>query len=243
MTDERNSIGVDIKPADQLWLSFEKKDEISGTETESTESVRDRQQMDLVMERDNLKMALQKVIRNGGSPGVDGIKVTELTDYLKREWPKIRRQLEEGKYIPQPVRRATIPKPGGGIRPLGIPTVLDRFIQQALLQVLQKQWDNSFSESSYGFRPNRNAHQAIKQSQRYIKRGYRWVVDMDLEKFFDRVNHDKLMNEVRKKISDRRIEVIIRRYLKAGIQDQGRIIEPKSGDIVLSGMLTTAISM
>ena len=229
MTEEGNSIGADIKPSEQLWLSFEEEDKISGTEAENTESVRGSQQMDLVLGRDNLKTALQKVIRNGGSPGVDGMKVMELTEYLKREWPKFRRQLEEGDYIPRPVRRVSIPKPNGGIRHLGIPTVLDRFIQQALLQVLQKQWDDHFSESSYGFRPRRNAHQAIKQSQRYIKRGYRWVVDIDLEKFFDRVNHDKLMNEVRRKVSDRRIEQLIRRYLKACIQDQDKIFEPDQG--------------
>ena len=174
-------------------------------------------------------MALRKVIRNGGSPGVDGMKVTELTDYLKREWPKIRRQLEAGNYSPRPIRRVSIPKPGGGIRHLGIPTALDRFIQQAILQVLQDQWDSHFSESSYGFRPRRNAHQAIKQSQRYIKRGYSWVVDIDLEKFFDRVNHDKLMNEVRKKVSDHRIEILIRRYLRAGIQTHDKLIEPLLG--------------
>ncbi len=141
MTDERNSIGVYIKPAEQLWLSFEKKDEILDTDAGRTESVRIRQQMDLVLERDNLKKALRKVIRNGGSPGVDGMKVTKLTDYLKREWPKVRRQLESGDYIPHPVKRVSIPKPGGGLRHLGIPTVLDRFIQQAVLQVLQNQWD------------------------------------------------------------------------------------------------------
>lgn len=182
-----------------------------------------------VMERENLKRALRKVIRNGGSPGVDGMKVIELTSYLKREWPKLRRQLEEGSYLPEPVKRVTIPKPGGGQRHLGIPTAVDRFIQQALLQVLQEEWDSSFSESSYGFRPNRNAHQAIRQSQRYIKKGYGWVVDMDLEKFFDRVNHDKLMHEVRKKVSDRRILVLIGRYLKAGIQIHEKLIEPSLG--------------
>ena len=220
---------MDIKPAEQLWLDFKSKSEISDTEPSSIASVSYNQQMDLVLERDNLKAALRKVIRNGGSPGVDGMKVTALTEYLKREWPKLRRQLETGDYIPQPVKRVSIPKPGGGLRHLGIPTALDRFIQQAVLQVLQKRWDDSFSESSYGFRPNRNAHQAIKQSQRYIKQGYRWVVDMDLEKFFDRMNHDKLMNEVRRKISDRRIETLIRRYLKAGIQIHDKLIELSMG--------------
>lgn len=221
--------GIDIKPAEQLWLDFETKAEVSDTETESTESVSNKQQMDLVLERENLKRALQKVIRNGGSPGIDGMKVTDLKDHLKQEWQKIRRQLEDGTYQPQPVRRVSIPKPGGGIRHLGIPTVLDRFIQQAVLQVLQKEWDVSFSESSFGFRPNRNAHQAIKQSQHYIKRGYRWVVDIDLEKFLDRVNHDKLMNEVRRSVSDQRIAYLIRRYLKSEIQTYDKLIEPYLG--------------
>jgi RNA-directed DNA polymerase len=210
-------------------LDFTEKSETSTTDPAEVSSTSDRQQLALVLDRENLKQALRKVIRNGGSPGIDGMKVKELTGYLKREWPNLRNQLESGMYMPQPVKRVSIPKPGGGQRHLGIPTVLDRFIQQAVLQVLQEEWDSSFSESSYGFRPNRNAHQAIRQSKRYIKRGYRWVVDMDLEKFFDRVNHDKLMHEVRRKVSDRRIEGLIRRYLKAGIQIHEKLIEPSLG--------------
>jgi RNA-directed DNA polymerase len=220
---------VDIKPAKQLWLFLAEENKVSTTETKTDSPDSNNQQIEAVLNRENLKNALRKVISNGGSPGIDGMKVSELTPYLKREWPKLREQLLEGKYNPSPVRRVSIPKPGGGIRQLGIPTVLDRFIQQALLQILQQQWDSSFSDSSYGFRPNRNAQQAIRQSQRYVKRRYRWVVDMDLEKFFDQVNHDKLMSEVRKRISDRRIEALIYRYLKAGIQIRDKVYEPVQG--------------
>lgn len=229
MKGERIRRGVDIKPSKQLWLFLEEENKVSTSEAKTDSPENNNQQMEAVLNRENLKIALRKVISNGGSPGIDGMKVSELTPYLKREWPKLRDQLLEGEYKPFPVRRVSIPKPGGGIRQLGIPTVLDRFIQQALLQILQQQWDSSFSDSSYGFRPNRNAHQAIRQSQRYVKRGYRWVVDMDLEKFFDRMNHDKLMSEVRKRVIDRRIEVLIFRYLKAGIQIQKKVYEPEQG--------------
>lgn len=139
--------------------------------------------MERVVERNNLIRALKQVQRNKGNAGIDGMTVDELTHYLKDNWPKIKAQLLQGRYQPQPVRRVQIPKPGGGIRLLGIPTVLDRFIQQALLQVLQAEWDSSFSDHSYGFRPGRSAHQAIKRAQSYIQSGYSWVVDMDLEKF------------------------------------------------------------
>jgi len=189
---------VNNRPAKQMWLPFEIKGELFTLKADTASPVEDEQVMEEVVGRDNLLTALRNVKRNGGSPGIDGMTVEELPDCLERKWPKIRRQLMSGAYEPLPVKRVEIPKPGGGIRQLGIPTVLDRFIQQALLQVLQQDWDDTFSESSYGFRPKRSAHQAIKQSQKYLKQGYGWVVDMDLEKFFDRVNHDKLMSEVRK---------------------------------------------
>ncbi|MBW2594710.1 MAG: group II intron reverse transcriptase/maturase [Deltaproteobacteria bacterium] len=185
--------------------------------------------MEEVVDRDNLLTALRNVKRNGGAPGVDGMTVKELPEYLKRQWPKIRRQLISGTYVPLPVRRVEIPKPGGGIRQLGIPSVLDRFVQQALMQVLQREWDATFSESSYGFRPKRSAHQAIKQSQKYLKEGYRWVVDMDLEKFFDRVNHDKLMSEVRKRVSDRRVNTLILRFLRSGVEHEGELLIMEMG--------------
>src|SRR5499426_2516559 len=162
--------------------------------------------MEEVCERENLKAALRQVRGNQGSPGVDGMTVVGLKDYLKQHWPAIREQLLNGTYEPMPVRRVEIPKPdGGGVRKLGIPSVLDRFIQQAVMQVLQRRWDRTFSDHSYGFRPGRSAHQAVAQAQQYIAEGYGWCVDLDLEKFFDRVNHDKLMGQIAKRVEDKRL--------------------------------------
>ena len=144
--------------------------------------------MEAVCERENLKAALRQVKANKGSPGVDGMTVVGIKDYLKQHWPAIREQLLNGTYEPKPVRRVEIPKPDGGVRKLGIPTVLDRFIQQAVMQVLQRRWDRTFSDHSYGFRPGRSAHQAVAQAQQYIAEGHGWCVDLDLEKFFDRVS-------------------------------------------------------
>jgi RNA-directed DNA polymerase len=220
---------VDIKPAKQLWLPFEIKGGLFTTKADTASPVEDEQLMERVVDRDNLLTALGNVKRNGGSPGIDGMTVEELPEYLKREWRKIRRQLLAGSYVPRPVKRVEIPKPGGGIRQLGIPTVLDRFIQQALLQVLQQDWDKTFSRHSYGFRPGKSAHQAIDQSQRYLKAGYQWVVDMDLEKFFDRVNHDKVMSEVKKRTTDKRVNDLIQRFLRSGISHEGKLIEPEMG--------------
>ena len=220
---------VDIRPAKQLWLPFEIKGGLFTSKADTASPVGDEQLMEKVVDRDNLLTALQNVKRNGGAPGVDGMTVEELPDYLKRKWPKIRGQLMGGTYKPHPVKRKEIPKPGGGIRQLGIPTVLDRFIQQALLQVLQQDWDATFSNSSFGFRPKRSAHQAIKRSQDYLKKGYLWVVDMDLEKFFDRVNHDKVMSEVRKRITDKRVISLILRFLRSGISHEGKLIKPETG--------------
>src|ERR1700735_3512109 len=155
--------------------------------------------MELVCERENLKEALRQVKANKGSPGVDGMTVVRITGYLKQHWPTIREQLLNGTYEPKPVRRVEIPKPDGGVRKLGIPSVLDRFIQQAVMQVLQRQWDRTFSDYSYGFRPGRSAQQAVAQAQQYIAEGHGWCVDLDLEKFFDRVNHDKLMGQIAKR--------------------------------------------
>jgi len=220
---------VNNRPAKQLWLPFEIKGGLFTSKADTASPVEEEQLMEKVVDRDNLLTALRNVKRNGGSPGVDGMTVKELPEYLKRRWPKIRRQLLSGTYVPLPVRRVEIPKPGGGIRQLGIPTVLDRFIQQALLQVLQQDWDTTFSESSYGFRPKRSAHQAIKQSQKYLKKGYQWVVDMDLEKFFDRVNHDKLMSEVQRRVSDRRVNALIRRFLRSGVEHEGKLLITEMG--------------
>lgn len=173
------------------------------------------------LSRENLLVAWKRVKANKGSAGVDGRTVQETGEYLKTAWPEIRQQLLDGSYMPGPVRRVGIPKPGGGTRELGIPTVVDRLIQQALLQVLQPLIDPSFSAHSHGFRPGRSAHGAVLEAQQYVQAGYTTVVDVDLEKFFDRVNHDVLMDRLAKRIADKRVLRLIRRYLKAGILARG----------------------
>jgi group II intron reverse transcriptase/maturase len=185
--------------------------------------------LERVLARPNLQAALKRVRQNKGSPGIDGMTVGELPDYLREHWPMLRERLLASRYQPQPVRRHLIPKSGGGVRELGIPTVLDRFIQQALLQVLQPLIDPSFSRHSYGFRPGRRAHDAIIAAQRYIQGGRRWVVDVDLEKFFDRVNHDVLMGRLAARIADRRVLGLIRRYLEAGMMAHGVVLERHAG--------------
>jgi len=160
--------------------------------------------MEAIVDRDNLRKALARVRRNKGAPGIDGMSVEALALHLKDHWPALRAQLLEGSYKPHPVRRVDIPKASGGTRPLGIPTALDRFIQQAAMQVLQTAWDGTFSASSHGFRPERSAHQAVRAAQEFIASGHRIVVDIDLEKFFDRVNHDILMGLVAKRVTDKR---------------------------------------
>lgn len=185
--------------------------------------------MELVVERQNLQAALRRVKQNKGSPGLDGMTVGELADHLREHWPRIREQLLAGTYQPQPVKRQAIPKSSGGTRELGIPTVLDRFIQQALLQVLQPRFDPSFSDHSYGFRPGRRAHDAVRRAQQYVQGGRRWVVDVDLERFFDRVNHDVLMGRLARRIADRRVLGLIRRYLEAGVLADGVVVERWEG--------------
>jgi RNA-directed DNA polymerase len=179
--------------------------------------------MEVVLDKTNLQAALSRVIANKGAAGVDGMTVDQLSEYLLRSWPTIRQRLLNGHYKPQPVKRVYIPKPDGGERALGIPTVLDRFIQQALLQALSPRWEPTFSDHSYGFRPGRSAHQAVERAQGYITEGHGWVVDIDLEKFFDRVNHDMLMARVMKRISDVRIVKLIRACLNAGVMENGLV--------------------
>lgn len=177
--------------------------------------------MERILGRENLSKALKRVRANKGSPGVDGMGVEDLPEHLRVHWPRIREELLRGTYQPAPVKRVEIPKPGGGTRQLGVPTVLDRFIQQAMHQVLQEEWDPTFSEHSYGFRPGRSAHQAVAAAQEHVAAGHRWVVDLDLEKFFDRVNHDVLMGRVARRLTDKRVLKLVRAYLTAGIMADG----------------------
>jgi RNA-directed DNA polymerase len=185
--------------------------------------------MEEVCGRENLWKALRHVQANKGSPGVDGMTVQQLPVYLAKHWLTIRGQLLSGRYRPEPVLRVEIPKPDGGVRKLGIPIVLDRFIQQALLQVLQPRWDPTFSTQSFGFRPGRSAHQAVAQAQGYLRAGYGWVVDIDLEKFFDRVNHDRLMHRVAERVKDKRALVLIRAFLNAGVMEDGLVGPTEEG--------------
>jgi len=185
--------------------------------------------MEEVVERENMKQALKRVEQNRGVAGADGMEVGALRLYLRKNWAEIKEELLEGTYKPKPVKRVEIPKLGGGKRALGIPTVLDRLIQQALLQRLTRVFDPGFSESSYGFRPKRSAHQAVKKAKEHIEEGYEWVVDIDLEKFFDKVNHDILMSRVARKVKDKRVLKVIRAYLMAGVMTEGVRIRTEVG--------------
>ena len=235
-----------------LDLLSRPKDELRGPAREATASpmamseaespASTNRLMEEVCERENLKEALRRVKANKGSPGVDGITVEALPGYLKQHWPAIREQLLHGTYRPQPVRRVEIPKPDGvGIRKLGIPTTLDRFLQQAVMQVLQRQWDRTFSDRSYGFRPRRSAHQAVVQAQQYITQGFTWVADLDLEQFFDRVNHDRLMGQIAKRVKDRRLLRLIRAFLNAGVMENG-LVRPSVEGTPQGGPLSPLLS-
>jgi group II intron reverse transcriptase/maturase len=221
---------------------------MSGVEADVTTRLRTKAEleqasglMDTVCERGNLKLAYQRVVENKGAAGVDGIGVAEFKDHLKQHWPTIKAKLLAGEFMPQPVRRVDIPKPQGGVRTLGIPTLTDRLIQQALHQVLSPIFEADFSASSYGFRPGRNAHQAVKAAKQYVAEGRRFVVDMDLEKFFDRVNHDLLMEKLSKKIGDGRVLRLIRRYLEAGMMAAG-IVSPRTEGTPQGGPLSPLLS-
>lgn len=211
--------GNGMASAKQLALPLEfPGDEPVAGKRENLHSVQPSPWMARVLSRDNLNRALKQVRRNKGAPGIDGMTVDALPDHLSQHWPEIRQQLFQQTYRPKPVRRVTIPKANGGSRPLGIPTVLDRFIQQAIAQVIQQDWDPRFHPHSYGFRPGRSAHQAVRYGQRCAREGRNWVVDLDLEAFFDRVNHDRLMARLERHTPDRPLLRLINRYLKAGVQ-------------------------
>ena len=198
--------------------------------------------MEAVVEKENMVAALAKVVSNKGAAGIDGMTVDALEDHLRTAWPVIKRELPHGCYQPGPVRGKSIPKPGGkGMRQLGIPTVVDRLIQQALSQVLEPVFDPNFSPRSYGFRPGRSAHQAVRQAREYVAEGRRWVVDIDLEKFFDRVNHDVLMERVSRKIRDKRVLGLIRRFLQAGMMKDG-LAKPRSEGTPQGGSLSPLLS-
>jgi RNA-directed DNA polymerase len=211
----------------------------AGSEAESPASTESL--MEEVAEAGNLRKALKRVMANKGCAGIDRMSCGQLPGYLRSHWPRIREELLTGRYKPQPVLRVKIPKPDGGMRDLGIPTVLDRFIQQALLQRLQALWDGTFSGSSYGFRPNRSAHQAVARAQEHIRAGFGIVVDIDLEKFFDRVNHDNLMNEIAKRVTDKRVLKLVRGYLKAGVLEDG-LVKPVEEGTPQGGPLSPLLS-
>ncbi len=243
----------DRRQKNQLELAFTDKSRseaprVSGKGTESFRAERRAETpaigerlMEEICERENCKRALARVRANKGSAGVDRMTVRELPGFLKQHWLAIREQLLSGTYEPQPVRRVEIPKPDGGERKLGVPTVLDRFIQQAVMQVLQDSWDRTFSDHSYGFRPGRSAHQAVEQAQQYIVEGYRWVVDLDLEKFFDRVNHDKLMARIAERVRDKRVLKLIRAFLRAGVMEGG-LVSPVDEGTPQGGPLSPLLS-
>lgn len=254
MDDQDGKLVRTKRQKTQLELAFEAmaKGETPRPAPEGTEArtaqteprrpaARSGPRMEMIVERDNLRKALKQVQRNKGAPGIDGMTVEDLAAHLKDHWPEIKARLLAGTYRPQPVRRVEIPKATGGVRLLGIPTVLDRFIQQAALQVLQDDWDPTFSDSSYGFRPRRSAHQAVKRAQDHIRAGFNVVVDIDLEKFFDRVNHDILMGLVARRVTDTNILKLIRSFLNAGVMKDG-LVGPTDEGTPQGGPLSPLLS-
>lgn len=217
------------------------QDEAISGENGHAESIHPQALLACVLERSNLQRALKQVRQNKGAPGIDGMTVDDLPAYLKHHWPEIRERLIDGSYQPQPVRRVDIPKPDGKTRPLGIPTVLDRLIQQAIAQIISAQWEPHFHPHSYGFRPQRSAHQAVRHVQASIREGYGWVVDMDLQAFFDRVNHDRLMVRLKSRCDDRDLLRLINRYLKAGVR-VGEQIEATTMGVPQGGPLSPVLA-
>ena len=211
------------------------------TSRETKSPAENVQLMETIVERQNMLRAYRRVLANKGAPGVDGMTVGQLKSYLKRCWPKIKQALLDGTYKPLPVRRKEIPKPTGGIRPLGIPAVLDRLIQQAIAQVLQPIWDPTFSDKSFGFRPGRSAHDALTCAKTYVIDGYRYIVDIDLEKFFDQVNHDRLMSRLATRVYDKRVLKLIRRFLTAGVMIGG-LVSPTDRGTPQGGPLSPLLS-
>src|SRR3990172_7221141 len=218
-----------VKPAGLLQSSEPFPAQNIGKSDVAVRCVEQVETWEAVFERGNMQTALKRVESNKGAAGVDGMEVQDLSGYLKAHWLEVRAALESGTYRPSPVRRVEIPKPDGGVRQLGIPTVLDRLIQQAIAQVLTPMFEQVFSPHSYGFRPGRSAHQAVQKSQEYIREGYDWVVDIDLEKFFDRVNHDMLMARVARVVKDKRVLKLIRAYLNSGVMVNGVVMDREEG--------------
>jgi RNA-directed DNA polymerase len=228
---------VGSEASDGAMRGFESFEAVDETESlAATEHM-----LEEVLDKENLKEALNKVMENEGAAGIDGMTVDKLPAYLKENWKRIRKELMEGKYAPRAVRRKEIPKATGGMRQLGIPCAIDRFIQTALQQVFQRHWDGTFSQHSYGFRPGKSQHQAIKQAQEHVCSGLKWVVDLDLEKFFDRVNHDVLMSRIAKRVKDKRVLKLVRAYLNAGMMDDG-LVKPTEEGVPQGGPLSPILS-
>ena len=225
----------------QMQAAAMPQDELAPGLSGQPESIQPQALLAQVLDRANLQRALKQVRQNQGAPGIDGMSVDELPEYLRHHWPEIRAQLVAGSYRPKPVKRVEIPNPDGKTRPLGIPTVLDRFIQQAVAQVISAQWEAHFHRHSYGFRPGRSAHQAVREVQAAVRAGHGWVVDMDLQAFFDRVNHDRLMARLKSRCADADLLRLVNRFLKAGVS-VGEQIEPTPMGVPQGGPLSPVLA-